>query len=74
MLNARTSFLGEEDKRAYVAECEKKFEHALDCAVEKIISAESNRIITLSGHLAREKQLRRTKSSLSLKKEAKEFT
>ena len=49
MLNARTSFLGEEDKRAYVAECEKKFEHALDCAVEKIISAESNRIITLSG-------------------------
>ncbi|MBE6695064.1 MAG: hypothetical protein E7587_01275 [Ruminococcaceae bacterium] len=49
MLNARTSFSGEEDKRAYVAECEKKFEHALDCAVEKIISAESNRIITLSG-------------------------
>ena len=49
MLNARTSFSGEEDKRSYVAECEKKFEHALDCAVEKIISAESNRIITLSG-------------------------
>ena len=49
MLNARTSFSGEEDKRAYVAECEKNFENALDCAVEKIISAESNRIITLSG-------------------------
>ena len=49
MLNARTTFCGEEDKRAYVAECEKNFERALDCAVEKIISAESNRIITLSG-------------------------
>ena len=49
MLNARTYLCGEEDKKSYVTECEKRFEHSLDITVEKIISSENNRIITLSG-------------------------
>ena len=46
---ARTSFNGENDKKAYVAECENDFEKRLDRAVFDIVSKENNRIIALSG-------------------------
>lgn len=49
MKSARTSFLGEAEKKAYVMECEKSFEHSLDIAVERLLGEKDNKIITLSG-------------------------
>jgi 4-hydroxy-3-methylbut-2-en-1-yl diphosphate synthase IspG/GcpE len=48
MQKARNSFYGENDKREYVIECEKRFERSLDLAIERVIS-QNNKIITLSG-------------------------
>lgn len=49
MIEARTVFDGESDKRAYVTLCESDYEAALDMAVRRALSATDCRIVTLSG-------------------------
>ncbi len=49
MIEAKTVFRGEADKRAYVASCEAAFEAALDRAVQRLLSIPDCRIVLLSG-------------------------
>ncbi len=49
MIEARTVFSGEADKRAYVASCEAAFESALDGAVHRLFAISDCRILLLSG-------------------------
>ncbi len=49
MLKARTFFEGEQDKRAYVAECETAYEADLDAAVAQVLARADCHIVTLSG-------------------------
>ena len=49
MIEARTVFSGEDDKRAYVALCEAAFEAALDEAVQRLLAIPACRIVLLSG-------------------------
>ncbi len=49
MIEARTVFSGEDDKRAYVALCEAAFEAALDDAVQRLLAIPACRIVLLSG-------------------------
>lgn len=49
MIEARTVFQGEDDKREYVASCEAGFEATLDNAVHRLLSVSDCRIVLLSG-------------------------
>ncbi|MBQ7377766.1 MAG: hypothetical protein IJW71_05570 [Clostridia bacterium] len=49
MTEARSVFNGEADKRAYVLECEARYERRLDAAVGAIISSPASKLIALSG-------------------------
>ena len=49
MIEARTVFSGESDKREYVLSCEAAFEAALDDAVHRLLSVPDCRILLLSG-------------------------
>ena len=49
MIEARTVFGGETDKRAYVSECEASYEAALDAAVCRVLAIPDCRIVALSG-------------------------
>lgn len=49
MVEAKAFFNGEADKRAYVLECEARYERRLDLAVERIVSSSESKLIALSG-------------------------
>lgn len=49
MIQVRTLFSGEEDKKEYVLKCEETFEKRLDDAMVQLVADKNNRIITLSG-------------------------
>lgn len=49
MIEAKAVFHGENEKRAYVEQCEAGFEAALDAAVARVLSEAKSRIVTLSG-------------------------
>jgi flagellar biosynthesis GTPase FlhF len=49
MVEAKTVFGGEAEKRAYVESCEAGYEAALDDAVARVVANPDCRIITLTG-------------------------
>ena len=49
MVEARAVYNGEADKRAYVLECEARYERRLDLAVQTIVSSAESKLIALSG-------------------------